>query len=192
MFIWPWAKLECLAFTWRSHSISEWTLPAFMPCVSWKAACILMAVAPLCPCASRGAGLQAGAGPPEGRGLWRGPVELSKLHLPQPPGAKPLWTVRDATLRLSSRLQSPTRRRATPCLSCPQEARGRPRSLKSAESVETSISVSCQPLLPAEEEPLPLCWPCALSPCPPAGSGCHLLAFCGRTSGDSPASDVSG
>lgn len=55
-----------------------------------------------------GAGPQACAGAPEGRGLWRSPVELWKLHLPQPPCAQPLWTMRDAALHLSLALHCPT------------------------------------------------------------------------------------
>ena len=53
----------------------------------------------------RGAGLQASAGASERWGLWRRPVELWKLHLPQPPCTQPLWTVWDATLHLKLALR---------------------------------------------------------------------------------------
>lgn len=62
--------------------------------------------------ARRGAGLQAGAGATERWGLWRRPVELWKLHLPQPPCTQPLWTVWDATLHLKLALRCI----AHPCL----------------------------------------------------------------------------
>lgn len=51
-----------------------------------------------------GTGLQACAGDPERRGLWRRWVALWKLHLPQPPCTQPLRDVRDATPQLNGAL----------------------------------------------------------------------------------------
>lgn len=115
-----------------------------------------------------GAGLQASAGAPEGRGLRRGPVELWKLHLPQSPCTQPLWTVRDAALHLSSVLHCV----AQPC----------PVPLDSISPIPQKICRIClevfpcqsiyKSLLPAEEEPLSLS----------AHSSCsHLLLLCTLT-----------
>lgn len=78
----------------------------------------------------RDTGLEAGA--PDGRGLWRRPVELWKLHLPQPPCTKPLWTVRDATLHLSLRTVLYLHSCLIPCKSLDTIS---PAPLQSAESV---------------------------------------------------------
>lgn len=60
-------------------------------------------------CVKRESGPQASPGAPEGRGLRGRPVELWKLHLPQPPCPQPLWTVRDAAVHLSLALRCSAR-----------------------------------------------------------------------------------
>lgn len=89
--------------------------------------------------------VRRGAGTPDGWGLWRGPVGLWNLHLPQPPCTQPLRTVRDAAQLLSSALHRPP----PPLLPSP------PGSTECVyRGLLSSSSIPYKPLLPAEEEPL--------------------------------------
>lgn len=101
-----------------------------------------------------GAGLWACDGPPEGRRLWRGPVELWQLHLPQPPCPEPLWTVRDASLHLSLAIVHLC---YIQCKSWDIISANSPKSTESVyRGLCLSISVQYKCPLPAEEEPLSL------------------------------------
>lgn len=118
----------------------------------------------LCACVSRGAGLQACPGAPEGRGLRRGPVELWKLHLSQPPRAQPLWTMRDATLRLSLILHRPPL--PIPCQSSDSKNVNPPKICRICLAVfqcQSVYTVSPSHLL--RKSHYPFYYSCALWPC---------------------------